>query len=312
MRFIDSNQIALAATISEWVNAMEQAMVASLRKGFLMPQRMHLDRSDDTFLLMPCITNEYWMTKLVSFNPSNRDNGLPSIHGTIVLSRTKTGEPLAVMDGSIITAFRTAAVSGLGIKYLAPQNVVKLGIVGTGAQSIYQARFACNVRKIKNITIYDISENSIAGFLSAFEPEFPDIGISVASNSEEVCLSSDVIITATNSKFPVFPGRAELFNGKTFIGIGSYKPDFREYPDVIFSLIDEVFVDTLHADKETGDLIYPIMNNLISEDNIHSLGSLISGEVSPPSNCTRFFKTVGSALFDLYAARLLYEKSTDI
>jgi len=311
MKFIDAKTISEAATIPQWVDAMENAMLSSLGDEYVMPERMHLDYRNDTFLLMPCITDEYWVTKLVSFCPGNTRINLPSIHGTIVLTRTQSGEPVAIMEGSKITALRTAAVSALGIKYLARENATTLGIVGTGVQGFQQARFACTIRQIKQISIYDQSEKSVARFTEEFKFEFPRIRIKVANDTEELCTDSEIIITATNSKDPVFPNRAGLFDGKTFIGIGSYKPDYREYPDIFFNQIDQIFVDTIHGKKESGDLIYPIRNKLISDDKVYSLSSLISGDIILSANQTNFFKTVGCALFDLYAAKLIYEKTQE-
>jgi len=310
MNVIDSKTIARAASFAEWINAMEQAMKVSLSNEVVMPQRLHLDYGKDTFLVMPCITREYWVTKLVSFCPGNKDSGLPSIYGTIVMSRTKTGETLAVMEGSEITALRTAAVSALGIKHLAPENATTLGIVGTGFQGVQQARFACSVRNIRRVTVFDRSDRSVSRFLDAFQADFPRIGVMVAENVEELCAGSEIIITATNSKDPVFPDTSALFEGKTFVGIGSYKPDCREYPDNFFNHIDQIFVDTLQGKNESGDLLYPIQKRLIAERNIYPLGSLIEGTAALSAKPTKFYKTVGNALFDLYAAKLIYEKTS--
>jgi ornithine cyclodeaminase/alanine dehydrogenase-like protein (mu-crystallin family) len=311
MRFINSETISHAASVNEWVNAMEEAILKSLTSDYLMPKRMHLDRGSDTFLLMPCITDEYWTTKLVSFCPGNPSVNLPSIYGTIVLNSSKTGEPLAILDGTRITAFRTAAVSALGIKYLSPVNAKTLGIIGTGVQGIYQAKFACSVRSIEKLTVFDNSERSVEKFIESFNSEFPAIPVTVARDSESLCSESEIIITATNTKEPLFPEKEELFEGKTFIGIGSYKPDCREYPEAFFNTIDQIFIDTIHGLKESGDLIFPVQEELIAEDKIYSLGSLIRNDISLSDRPTRFFKTVGSAIFDLYAAKLIYEKLSD-
>jgi ornithine cyclodeaminase/alanine dehydrogenase-like protein (mu-crystallin family) len=116
-----------------------------------------------------------------------------------------------------------------------------------------------------------------------------------------------VIITATNSQTPVFPDEKDLFTGKTFVGIGSYKPDCREFPEQLFRQIDDLFVDTPDGKHESGDLIDPVKNGWLNGNNIHPLGDLFSGKVVPASNPTRLFKTVGSAIFDLFAAKLIYE-----
>jgi len=307
MDFFDSNTIENALPFNDWVEAMESALLAGNSGDFIMPKRMHLDRGSDTFLLMPCISDKYWSTKLVSFCPGNSETGHPSIYGTLVLNNSKTGEPLAVMDGSKITAMRTAAVTAAGIKILSPAGARSLGIIGAGRQGVFQALFACSVRKISEISVYDQNRENLKLFSIEIHKRDPSIKITLAKDSGEVALNSEVIITATNSQDPVFQNDKTLFAGKTFIGIGSYKPDCREFPEQLFRQVDQIFIDTPDGKKESGDLIDPVKNNWISEDKIYPIGGLIAGNISLSTNPTRLFKTVGSAIFDLFAAKLIYE-----
>ena len=312
MEFIDNYTIREIATFAEWIEAMELAMVKSLTNEIVLPKRMHLDHGDDTFLLMPCITDEYWSTKLVSFNPGNKLLGRPSIYGTVILNDAKTGEPLAIMDGSAITAMRTAAITALGIKKLSPEGSHSLGIIGTGVQGISQALFACSVREITEIWAFDQSKDNLEQFSTELNKKIPKIKVIHSADSTGVAINSEVIISATNSKQPVFPDQKELFTGKTFVGIGSYKPDCREFPEQLFRQLDQIFVDTLDGKKESGDLVAPVQNSWISEDNIHPISRLLTGNVIPTANPTRLFKTVGSAVFDLFAAKLVYEKRESV
>jgi len=312
MDFFDSKTIENSATPQEWVDAMEKALQAGTAGAYVIPKRMHLDHGKDTFLLMPCISDEYWATKLVSYCPGNRMSGHPSIYGTVVLNNTKTGEPLAIMDGGMITAMRTAAVTATGIKHLSSVTSHSLGIVGTGVQGVYQAIFACSVREINMIWAYDQNNDNLRRFSEQLNIKQPGVKIIQAADSGEVALSSEVIISATNSQRPVFQNTKKLFTGKTFVGIGSYKPDCREFPEQLFRQIDQIFVDTMDGKNESGDLLTPVNNSWISEENIYPLGSLLSGDMVPSSNPTRLFKTVGSAIFDLFAAKLIYEKHIKI
>lgn len=307
MEFFDSDRIEKALPMLAWVEAMEAALLATVSGNYVMPQRMHLDRGDDTFLLMPCITEEYWSTKLVSFCPGNSETGRPSIYGTVVLNNSKTGEPLAVMDGSKITAMRTAAVTAAGIRSLSPVAARSLGIIGAGRQGIYQALFACSVRDINEIRAYDQNRKNLKLFSDELHIRYPGIRIIESKDSGEVALNSEIIITATNSHDPVFPNDKDLFSGKTIIGIGSYKPDCMEFPEQLFRQVDQIFTDTNDGKKESGDLIVPVKNNWIKEDKIYPIGDLIAGNIRLSSNPTRLFKTVGSAIFDLFSAKLIYE-----
>ncbi len=309
MNYYDSKAIENIATLPEWVDMMEKALKSSIdSSGYVMPKRMHLDYGVDTFLLMPCITDEYWVTKLVSFCPGNRSAGRPSIYGTVVLNDTKTGEPLAVMDGSAITAMRTAAVTAVGVRHLSPAGCHSLGIIGTGTQGIWQALFACSEREINEIWAFDHNTENLRHFSEKVKSKYPIIRINQAADSSEVAMNSDIIISATNSQDPVFPDMKELFTGKTFIGIGSYKPDCREFPEQLFRQLDHIYVDSLDGKKESGDLITPVNNNWIAENKIYPIGSLLPDKSIQTPNPTRLFKTVGFALLDLFAAKLVYEK----
>ena len=309
MNYFDSKIIENIAPFSEWVDMMEKALRLSVKPGgYVMPKRMHLDYGVDTFLLMPCITDEYWVTKLVSFCPGNISLGRLSIYGTVVLNDTKTGEPLAVMDGSAITAMRTAAVTAVGIRHLSPADCHSLGIIGTGTQGIWQALFACSEREINEIWAFDQNRENLNHFAEKIRSRYPLIRVNQAADSSEVAMNSDIIISATNSQYPVFPDEKKLFTGKTFIGIGSYKPDCQEFPESLFRQVSHIFVDTLDGKKESGDLINPVKNNWIAENEIYPIGSLLAGEIIPDPNGTRLFKTVGFALLDLFAAKLVYEK----
>lgn len=309
MKYFDGDTIEKAATVAQWVEAMEKALAALVDGDLILPRRMHLDRGNDTFLLMPCISDEYWSTKLVSFCPGNRESGKPSIYGTVILNSSVTGEPLAAMDGTRITAMRTAAVSAAGIKLLTEEGAGKLGIVGTGVQGLYQALFACSVRNIQEIRVFDKEESNVDSFCNIMKSKKPGLKITRCRTSAELARDSEVIVTATNSSQPVFPDDPDLLTGKTFVGIGSYKPDCREYPKQLFRQLDQVFVDTPDAMHESGDLIDPIENGWIGKSSIHPIGNLVSRKITLSSTPTKLFKTVGSAIFDLFAAKLVYENS---
>lgn len=312
MELIKDQIITDSSAKFEWVDAMENALIAINNDEYFVPKRMHLDYGKNTFLLMPCISDKYWTTKLVATCPDNALSGHPSIYGTVVLNDSGTGEPLAIMNGGLITAMRTAAVSACGIRKLSPADCHSLGVIGAGKQGIYQAVFACAVRNIKDIWVFDINEHNMSHFVRELNVKYPEIKIHKALSSSDVAHKSEIVITSTTSQSSVFDNSKELFTGKTFIGIGTYKPDFREFPEQLFRQLDQIFVDTMDAKTESGDIITPIKEGWISDDNIHQLGKVCSGTITPSLNRTRLFKTVGSAIFDLFAASLVYEKHLEL
>ena len=304
MKLINRDTIEKAAGFDRWVDAMESAF--RLRRGtdYLMPKRSHIDFDQNTLLLMPCIGSDYFATKLVSVFPANAKKGKPQVDGVVVLNSMESGEPLAVFDGAALTAMRTAAVGSFGIRHLAPKDVSSLGMIGAGKQGNYQALAAFTQRKFDRINIHDRSGANIRSFITRIGEEHPGIDITVSQSPGDVCLNSYVIITATNSNVPVLPDSEDLLRGKTFIGIGSYKPDMREFPDALFRLAGTIFIDTEDGISESGDLIYPLENNLISKEKLVNGYQLLQSKNGIGE--TRVFKSVGMALFDLYAAELVY------
>ncbi|HUS87267.1 MAG TPA: ornithine cyclodeaminase family protein [Bacteroidales bacterium] len=305
MIFIDSQQIKIAATYTDWIDSMEKALLQDPATDFIMPHRTHLDFENNTLLIMPCINKEYISTKLISLFPANLDIGKPLLSGLVILNNGITGEPLAVLDGSTITAMRTAGVGSVGVRHLSVPDVENLGIIGLGTQGIYQAIFACSERDFRRIYIFDCCKSSTDNFRSVFSPIYPHIEIIQADDARQLCEESEVIITATNSSSPVIPDEREILYGKTVIGIGSYKPDMREFPDTLFNMIEYMFIDTLHGMKESGDLLEPVKKRILNQNQFITIDKVIRGVVAPGP--TSVFKTVGMALFDLYGAKLVYE-----
>jgi len=306
MKSFNSNTIGKAAPIDSWVKAMEEAFIDTATGVVEVPQRVHIDRDRNTLLLMPCFGSTYFSTKLVSVFPENLKKKEPIIYGSVILNDGRTGRPLAVMDGSKLTAMRTAAVGAVGIKYLSPETSSTLGVVGLGIQGFHQALFACQQREIKTLRILDRSKAVMTRFKQRFNAFYPDIGVIACKTAEELCRASEIVITATGSHRPVVPARGDWWKGKTVIGIGSYKTNMRELPDRFFKELKQVFVDTPVAIKESGDLVEPLKKGLIKKANVIPLWDLIMNKIQLNGE-TRFFKSVGMAAFDLYGAKLVYE-----
>ncbi len=306
MIHIDSNTIGNAAPVMDWIAAMEGALKDTAQGRVEVPLRNHKDRGPNTFLMMPCFGEKYFCTKLVSVFPQNRLKHKPVIYGTVVLNDGETGEPLAILDGSKLTAMRTAAVGSVGIKYLAPENADTLGIIGLGIQGFHQALFACEIRPIRELRILDRSREIMNLFSERFSARFKDIKIVHCETAEELCNSSSIIITATGSDRPVVPKTGGWWQGKTLIGIGSYKPGMREFPDEVMVDLNKVYVDTLHGLVEAGDLLIPLQSGIITREQVVPISDLLCGKTVVEEG-TRFFKSVGMAAFDLYGAMLVYE-----
>jgi len=311
---IKNEQIYKSITFSEVLAAMENAILANDAGQIYTPPRTHINVKQNTFLTMPCFGEKYFSTKLVSVFPDNANKDIPLIFGTVILNDGDTGKPLAILDGKAITALRTGAIGGLSVKYLVPENIENIGVIGTGVQGLHQALFACTVRNnIKNIWLVNRSAERLAWFEQEFKAYFPNINLHKTKNTRELLQKSQLIITATTSSTPLLPNDANLLKGKHFLAVGSYKPDMRELPEALFSLVDKVYVDTFHAIEESGDLAFPMEKGLLKRTQIDTLAQHIRQQTQPTNNSqTTLFKSVGLAAFDLFAAALVYKRRVDV
>ncbi|MCP5105063.1 MAG: ornithine cyclodeaminase family protein [bacterium] len=306
---LNEKDILNAVTLEEVMEAVESALLLYEKQEFHMPMRMHVEYKSDMLLLMPAFTPGVFGTKLVSLFPGNAEKGIPVLKGTMILNDGETGEPLALLNAAVLTALRTGAVGGVGVKYLAPKNVKRLGVVGAGVQGFHQALFATAVRDFSEVFVYDTDVSRSRALMEKLSRRRPGLHLHAAESSPELVTHSDVIITATASMDPVLPDDETLLKGKHFIGIGSYRPAMREFPEALYKHLEHVYVDTEHAVEESGDLVIPLKNNWIDRKKVLTLGKRIIKKDA--SYETTLFKSVGMALFDVVVSKTIYQKALD-
>lgn len=309
MIFLNRAAIENMISLEEVMDSVEEAFLAYEDNNFQMPDRIHVNNKENTLLYMPCFTDEIFGTKSLTIFPKNSQIGKPVIDGFMTLNDPDTGEPLAMIDGKTLTEVRTGAVGGVGAKHLSEINSSTLGVIGAGVQGFQQILFISKVRPIKKVKIYGRNMEKLKDFSSRLKNKI-DVEVVICSSVEEVLEGTDIVVTATSSDNPVLPNKAELLKGKTFIGIGSYKPTMREFPKDIYSLVDKIYTDTYFAKEESGDLCYPLSEGLIKEEQIHTIGSFLKDKEKNEE--TVFFKSVGMALLDLYVAKTIYEKAVQL
>ena len=312
MIYLDNSDIEKLVEKVDLVKAVEKGFKIHKDKAYQMPDRMHLDRGEDKILYMPCITEETIATKIISLFPNNKEKNLPVINGIMLLNDVENGLPKAILDGSSITAYRTGALGATGIKYTTGKKCQNIGLIGPGVQGFHQLLFAAKVRDIKNIYIYGRNKDNLDKFIENLKKKLPDINITASGNPVELVKNSEIIITATPSEKPVIPNDKELLKGKHIVTIGSYKPEMREIPDAVYELVEEVYIDTELAVEEVGDIIQPLKDNLIKENQIKTISQIMGNKNLDLEGKTTLFKCVGMALLDLVVAEEIYKKALDL
>lgn len=293
------------------MDQIEEAYRIFRSGDYYMPSRTSVEHEHKTMMYMPCYTSEVIGTKILSIFPENAKLGLPSIDGIVLLNDHETGRPAAVLDGQAVTAWRTGAVGGVGIRHLADPDAHTVGIVGAGVQGFYQAVYACAAREIHTVYVYNHSDRDLTEYLGRLKKAIDNPGVKVVQckTVEELVSNSEIICTATPSETPVLPDDAELLRGKCIIAIGSYTPQMREIPDAIWELAERVYIELPYACEESGDLSQPLGEGRLTQDRIVLMSDYLaaSDRETSGNGKTTYFKSVGMGLFDVCIAQKLLE-----
>ena len=305
VRYLSAQDLYDLVAPAKLVDAIELALRDFAAGKVTVPPRQHLECADKTLLSMPVIGATAFGAKLVSVVPGNAGRGLPVTNGLMMLSEGESGRPLAVLNAAALTAPRTGAVGAVGLKCTTPADVDRVGIIGTGVQGAWQAIFACAVRPIRKICFVARSDDSAQRFVTVVAPRVPSVELVRCRDADELLRESPVIIAATTAMQPVLPDDRARLEGKHFVSIGSFRPAMQELPNAIYALAQCAVIDSDAARHEVGDLINPLTARLLRADSVYHLAQLVTGVRSVDVRRTTVFKSVGMALYDLYAATAL-------
>jgi len=289
-----------------------EALREIFQSDYTMPVRHHHfyktpEGDDNTLILMPVWNSEYMGMKQVTVAPANAKRNMPSIFEQYILSDSKTGQPLAMMNATELTSRRTACTSALASSYLSREDSENLLIVGGGsvAKHLVQAHLA--VRNFKKVSVWMRNSTKMSEFVADLKNQ--GIAVEAVTNLEEAARNADLISCATLSKTPIIKG--EWVKPGTHLDmIGSHKPDTRETDDDAIRK-SSIFVDSrAGALHETGELALPIANGILSEKDVKADIVELVKDIHPGRTSTdevTLFKSAGLAIEDLAAALLVYK-----
>lgn len=312
MLILDRKNLGSLLSMKEVIDALELGFMEYKKGACVVPMRFGMDVKEykGGFLYMPAYMPGIQRSgvKIVSVFPDNPSQGKPTIYASYLLSDATTGEILALIEASTLTGMRTGGASALATRYLARSDSHVLGIIGTGFQAFYQVQAIMAVRSVEKVLAYDSDRKKLEDFcnnLKGISPIFP------ADDPESLVKDSDIIVTATTSRTPVFPGKA-VKPGTHINAIGAYHPDAREVDeDVVMRA--KIVLDTYEvALHEGGDIIIPMKEGKISPSSIHAdLGDMITGKKPGRQTAEEItlFKSVGFAMEDIVVAHQAYEKA---
>lgn len=263
-----------------------------------------------SFLLRPAWQRDRHLgVKLATVFPENNAKGLPSVQGTYVLFDGATGSPLACIDGTLLTLYKTAANSALGATYLARDDSVTMLMVGAGALAPHLIEAHAAVRPIRRVMVWNRTPARAEAL--AAERTRPGLSVSAVRDIESAAREADVISCATMTIEPLIRG-AWLKPGAHVDLVGGYTPKMREADDEAVRRA-RVFVDTREGTlREVGDIAAPLASGVIGEADIEAdLTQLARGERDGrrgPDEIT-LFKNGGGGNQDLATAQLIARRA---
>ncbi len=296
--FLQEADVRAVLTYEALIPAIRQALMDYSAGLVEQPPRMMLragnaaGHNNGWFAVMPVIAGDVMAVKTVTFYPGNDELGLHTHMAIVELLRRSTGEPLAVMDGRLITEMRTAAVSAVALDALDGADVRSLGILGSGVQARSHLRAIRMVRPgLTDIRIW----SRTADHAEKLAAEIGGRAVPI-----EEAAAADVVLTVTSAATPILLGRW-LAKHALVIAVGATGATMRELDDEVMRTSFIVAECKAAAERESGDV-------RMSGSKVDAeVGAIAAGKTAAPKGRRIVFKSVGMAIEDLTAARLVWQ-----
>lgn len=296
LRFLDEVQVRAVLRMEELIPAVERAIIAFSAGRVAQPvrQMLRVESQGGFFGAMPAAGELGMGVKLVTFYPGNAERGLHTHLAMILLFDPETGEPLAVMDGRLITEMRTAAASAVATRALAAPDAATLAVLGTGVQARVHVEALRLVRDFREVRIWGRTPERAAALAA-------ELGAIATPSAEAAVRGADVVVTATSAMEPVLQG-AWLGPRAHVNAVGWRGPTGRELDEAAMHGAFVVADSREAVLRESGDV-------LLSGAAVHAeLGEILAGTAQVPGGMRTVFESVGMAVEDIAAARLVYDR----
>ena len=290
---LTEEQVRALLFYEDLIPAIRKALMDFSAGRVQQPVRSILRVGSGWFGVMPAAYGSVMGAKMVTFYPGNAELKKHTHMAMIQLFRSDTGEPLVTMDGRLITEMRTAAVSAVAIDHLAPAEAKVLAILGSGVQARSHIRALAGIRRFTEIRVWSRTPDHAQQFAS-------EIGGRVKATAEQAVVGADVVLALTSSPQPILKG--EWLSPHAMVcAIGAATPDRRELDEE--AMHGAVVVESREAAmKEAGDIV------LARAQVRAEIGELLSGGVLERGERAVVFKSVGIAVEDITAAKLVWDK----
>lgn len=255
--------------------------------------------------------------KIVSVYPNNAQYNLPSVPSTVLMIDSKTGIVNGLLDGTYLTALRTAALQGAATDILARKDSKIATLIGTGGQAFEQARALLTVRNLEELRVVGRNFEKTKKFVEKLKNELSEFSTNILAyeHANEAVKDSDIITTVTTSTTPTFDAKY-VKDGTHINGIGSFTPDMIELPTELINKDNKIYFDTNDGVlSEAGDILLPLDNELITKNDFKGeLGDLVLNPAIGRENNNEItiFKSVGTAVLDIACGYEIISKAQEL
>ncbi len=290
------------------IDAVRGAFIASSRGTLEQPARLALEGGRALAMLSADREGVGTVLKAVTVRPENRKHALPAVQAVVLWFDGPTGAPIALIDGTSLTALRTGAASGVATDLLASPDARVLGMIGAGGQAEDQVRAVCAVRPIREVRVASRDPAHAARLAVRLGRELAPVRVLAAGTVREAIRGADLICTATTATEPLF-GVDDLAADVHVNAVGAYTEAMCEVPEALLTAASVVAVDQVAAAMaEAGDLLRAIRSGQLMREQLVELGDLLARRFVSPGGWT-VFKSVGIAAQDWAVARLAVERA---
>ncbi len=303
---LDRNAVKTLIDMADVISVVEEAFKMCGEGRGKMPAKTYLSLERGDFRAMPAALPGCAGVKWVNVHPQNRSLGLPSIMAILIYSDPQTGYPLAIMDATEITAYRTGAAAAVASKYLARPDSHTVGIIGAGYQAYTQILAHAELFNPISVNAFDISKAAVDRLAQSL-PHF-----SIRSHSIQEAVASDIVCTLTPSRKPIV--EREWINRGTHINaVGADAPGKQELnPSIVKEGI--VVVDDLEQASSSGEINVPIEKGTYSINEVYgTLAELVVGKKKgrASNKDITVFDSTGIAVEDIAVAKLLFDEAQE-
>lgn len=322
MIILNKEEIQKCLPMKEAIEVCKESLKDYSENKTNIPLRINLpvEKYNGQALFMPgsiSSNKEKVGIKIVSVYPNNAQYNLPSVPSTVLMIDSKTGIVNGLLDGTYLTALRTAALQGAATDLLARKDSKVATLIGTGGQAFEQARALLTVRNLEELRVVGRNFEKTKKFVEKLKNELSEFSTNILTyeHANAAVIDSDIITTVTTSTTPTFDAKY-VKDGTHINGIGSFTPDMIELPTELINKNNKIYFDTNDGVlSEAGDILLPLDKGLITKNDFKGeLGDLVLNPAIGRENNNEItiFKSVGTAVLDIACGYEIISKAQEL